>query len=247
MKVYLSRFICVDFKDNLKFLKEEVLKANKKGAEIVVFPEIFLTGYRQRVEAKVIEKVFSNISKKYKKTLFVFGSYTKNKRNRLSVWYSGKEVAYYEKVHLFYPNGEDKIWEKGNFYAALNFKGKKIGFLICNDIRFPEAARELKLNLEIDILVVIGWWPLRRDHIWKKLLQVRAIENNIWVLGCCISSSNYKGETFSGALNYVFDPSGNPVYTEDDNTYEILNKKSKILVDTSKEFIQIKDFRLFNL
>lgn len=247
MKVYLSRFHCSDFKKNLKFLKDEVSRANKKGAEIVVFPEIFLTGYKQKIEAKVIERVFSDISKKYKKTLFVFGSYTKNKKNRLSVWYSGKEVAFYEKVHLFYPNGEDKIWEKGNFYSALNFKEKKLGFLICNDIRFPEAARDLKLNLAVDILIVVAWWPSRRDHIWKKLLQARAIENNIWVLGCCISSSNFGGEVFSGALNYVFDPEGKQVFTKDENLYEIMDKKIEILVDTSREFVEVSDFKLFKI
>lgn len=247
MEVYLSRFLCIDFKDNLKFLKDEVSKANRKGAEIVVFPEIFLTGYNQRVKEEVIEKVFKDISKKYKEILFVFGSYTKDKKNRLSVWHSGEEVAFYEKVHLFYPNGEDKIWEKGNFYSALNFKGKIFGFLVCNDIRFPEAARELKLNLGIDVLIVVAWWPFKRDHIWKKLLQARAIENNIWAVGCCISFSDYKGEVFSGALNYVFDPSGNQVFEIKENLYKILDKKIEKLVDTTKEFVEVSDFKLFKI
>lgn len=247
MKAYLSRFHCRDFKENLKFLKEEVQRAVRKGSDIIIFPEIFLTGYKQKIEPEKIESFFKKFSNKYKKILFVFGSYTKNKKNRLSVWYSGKEVAFYEKVHLFYPNGEDKIWEKGNFYSALEFKGKRIGFLICNDIRFPEGAREIKLKLGMDILIVVAWWPMRRDNIWKKLLQARAIENNIWVLGCCISSYNYKGEAFAGALNYVFDPMGNPIPTEDDNLYEVFEKKHKILVDTSKEFEEIEEFKIFNI
>jgi len=247
MKVYLSRFVCSSFEINLKNFEREVERSIEKGAEIVVFPEIFLTGYSQKPSAFKIENAFKKNSKEFPKTLFVFGTYTKNEKNRLTVWYDGDEVAYYEKIHLFYPNKEDKIWKVGNFYSALNFKGKKIGFLICNDIRFPEGARELKLKLGIDLLIVVAWWPLRRDHIWKKLLQVRAIENGIWVLGCCISSSVYEKEKFSGALNYAFDPEGNQILTDDDSTYEILNKKIKILVDTKKEYKEIKEFKIFKI
>lgn len=247
MKIFLSRFVCSTFRNNLNYLEAEVEKALKKRAEIVVFPEIFLTGYKQKVDPNEIEKNFQKISLEYPETVFVFGTYTKNKKNRLTVWYEGKEVAIYEKIHLFYPNKEDKIWNKGDFYSALNFKEIKIGFLICNDIRFPESAREMKLNLNIEVLIVVAWWPLRRDHIWKKLLQARAIENNIWVAGCCISSSIYLEEPFNGALNYVFDPLGNQILTPDDNTYEILNKKADTLVDTKKEFTKIKKHILFKV
>ncbi len=247
MKIFLSRFVCYTFENNLKSLEAEIKNALKKRAEIVVFPEIFLTGYKQKIGSVEIEKNLKNNSLKSPQTLFVFGTYTKNKKNRLTVWYKGKEVAFYEKIHLFYPNNEDKIWKKGDFYSALKFKGIKIGFLICNDIRFPESVRELKLNLDIEVLIVVAWWPLRRDHIWKKLLQARAIENNIWVLGCCISSSIYPEEPFNGALNYVFDPLGNQILTPDDNTYEILNKKVDTLVDTKKEFTEVKKNILFKI
>lgn len=247
MKIYLSRWNCNVFNENINNLKLEVSKAVKKNSEIIVFPEIFLTGYKQKIADYKIEEVFKNISSKYSSILFVFGSYTKNKKNRLTVWYKGLEVAFYEKIHLFFPNQEDKIWESGKFYSALNFKGKKIGFLICNDVRFPEAARNLKLKIGIDILIIVAWWPMRRDHIWRKLLQARAIENSIWVLGCCISSSFYEKELFSGALNYVFDPLGNHIFPEDDNIYLIDEKKIKPLVDTAKEFKDINKFKFFKI
>lgn len=247
MLFYLSRWVCASFEENLKKLPAEVDIAVKKGAEIVVFPEIFLTGYSQRFEVEKIEKLFEKISKKYPKVLFVFGSYEKNKKNRLTVWFEGREVAFYEKVHLFYPNSEDKIWERGDFYSALSFKGKNIGFLICNDIRFPEQARDLKTKLLSDILIVVAWWPLRRDHIWKNLLRSRAIENGVWVLGCCISSSIYEKEIFSGALNYVFNPEGNQVYTKDDNIYEVTEKRFSLLADPLKEYKEIELYKLFKI
>lgn len=247
MKIYLSRWNCNTFKKNINNLKLEVSRALKKKPDIIVFPEIFLTGYKQKVKENQVEEVFKNISSKFSSVLFVFGSYSKNKKNRLTVWYRGKEVAFYEKIHLFFPNEEDKIWKSGEFYSTLNFKGKKIGFLICNDIRFPEAARSLKLKIGIDMLIIVAWWPLKRDHIWKKLLQARAIENSIWVLGCCISSSIYEKELFSGALNYVFDPLGNQIFPEDNYIYSIDDKKIKPLVDTVKEFKSVNKFMFFKI
>ncbi len=247
MLIFLSRWVCESFEENLKKLTKEVERAIEKNAEIVVFPEIFLHGYKQNYNVEKIENIFKKISKKNPKVLFVFGSYEKDKKNRLTAWYEGREVAYYEKVHLFYPNKEDKIWEKGDFYSGLNFKGHKIGFLICNDIRFPEQARDLKLKLSCDILIVVAWWPLRRDHIWKSLLKARAIENGLWVLGCCISSSIYEEEIFSGALNYVFDPLGNQVFTKDDNIYKNSEKSYNILADPLKEYKEIETYKLFNI
>lgn len=245
MIVYLSRWVCEDYKKNLEKLKEEAKVCKEKKANIVIFPEIFLHGYKQNFSEKEIEETFEKISEEFKEIIWVFGSYVKGNKNRLSVWKNGREIAYYNKIHLFKPNNEHKIWEKGDFYSALNFNNLKIGFLICNDIRFPEAARSLKIKFGIDLLIVVAWWPLRRDHIWKTLLQARAIENGVWVLGCCISGCNYKDEIFHGALNYVFAPDGSQVLTGDDLTYEILNKKIEILVDPLKEYLKINELKLF--
>ena len=45
MKIHLSRWVCVDVESNLQRVREEALGAAQEGAEMVVFPELFLTGY----------------------------------------------------------------------------------------------------------------------------------------------------------------------------------------------------------
>ncbi len=50
MKVYLSRWVCLGVEDNLRRVRHEALEAVATGAELVVFPELFLTGYSRPLE-----------------------------------------------------------------------------------------------------------------------------------------------------------------------------------------------------
>jgi len=225
MKIHLSRWVCVDVESNLQRMREEALGAAQEGAEIVVFPELFLTGYTRDA-------------------LFVFGSISETRRNRVTVWSGGYQLAIYDKVHLFHPNGEHELWDAGESYVAFEWRDLRIGIMNCNDIRFPEQARALTLEGRCDLLVVPAWWPWRRDHIWSILLQARAAENQLWVLGCCIAGSVEESE-FAGAGNHVFDPSGEPVHTADDRTYEIdFDNPPPSIVDPVEQFVEIENVEI---
>lgn len=57
-----------------------------------------------------------------------------------------------------------------------------IGLMICYDIRFPEIARILCLN-GAEILFVPAGFPNPRMNHWRLLLQARAVENQVYVIG----------------------------------------------------------------
>jgi len=239
MKVHLSRWVCVDLESNLQRLREEALAAAKTGAEIVVFPELFLTGYTRSLDPQRVRDIFAEVSSAAPEVLFVFGSISEARHNRVAVWSKGHQFAFYDKVHLFHPNGEHEIWDPGQSYVAFEWRDLRIGLMNCNDIRFPEQARALKLEARCDLLVVPAWWPWRRDHIWSTLLQARAAENQLWVLGCCIAGSVEEIE-FAGAGNHVFDPAGEPVRTADDRSYELdFNNPPPSIVDPVEQFVEI--------
>jgi len=219
VKLHLSRWVCLDAESNMRRVKEEICRAAMNGASIAVLPELFLSGYKRNVSAQTAREVFSSASKAFPSLLCVFGSHSEDGFNRLSAWKAGKEVAHYDKVHLFHPNREHEIWAEGERFRILDFNGIRIGFLICNDIRYPEQARLLRMQGRAELLIVPAWWPWRRNHIWRALLQARAIENGMWVAGVSIAASVWPGEEFAGAGNYVFDPVGNPVRTLDDTSY----------------------------
>ncbi len=132
------------------------------------------------------------------------------------------------------------MWDRGQSYIAFEWRDLRVGLMNCNDVRFPEQARALKLEGRCDVLVVPGWWPWRRDHIWSTLLQARAAENELWVLGCSIAGSVWPGEEFAGAGNHVFDPAGEPVRTADDRTYLLdLDNPPPTIVDPLEHMVII--------
>jgi len=246
VKVHLSRWVCLEAGTNLNRLAEESAQAANSGAELVVFPESFLHGYTQTVEPRRARAVFREASGSHPGTTFVFGTFTEDRRNRLTVWRAGREIARYDKVHLFGPNDEAALWDPGDRYSAVTIGPLTIGLLTCNDVRFPEQARELRLKARCDLLVLPAWWPWRRDDVWRTLLAARAIENGVWVIGCCIAASEMRGERFAGAGNYVFDPHGAPVRTEDDRGYELdLACVRPPIVDPLETYREVGDVQIF--
>jgi predicted amidohydrolase len=241
MKLHLSRFTCLDVPTNLGELAAEADRAATAGADLCVFPEGFLHGYRRTLDPAEARRCFADISARHPETAFVFGSFTEARRNRMTFWQAGQERARYDKVHLFAPNGEFELWEPGDRYVAVRFKEWTLGLVNCNDIRFPEQARALRLEGRCDALIAVAWWPWRRDHIWRALLRARAIENGIFTAGCCIAGSQHPDEAFAGAGNHVFDPLGDPVPTSDDHAYTLDRARFEaVIIDPLKTFVDIR-------
>jgi len=240
MKAYLSRWVCQDAASNLGRFQAEVDRAVGAGASIVVFPELFLTGYSRSVDLEAVRELFARISAEAPEVLFVFGSISEDRRNRVTVWSGGEQIAFYDKVHLFRPNGEFDYWDQGDRYIAFKWSGLTIGLMNCNDLRFPEQARALALEARCDMLIAPAWWPWRRDWVWNTLLRTRAIENGVWMLGCCIAGSVFEGEDFAGAGNHVFDPLGEAVRTADDVIYDLdIDNPPRPVVDPVVEAVAI--------
>jgi deaminated glutathione amidase len=241
MKIHLSRFICGEVVSNLEALESETGQASLSGADLCVFPESFLHGYTRGADSLEVRKRFAALSSRHSRMALIFGSFTEDRRNRMTLWLGGEEIARYDKVHLFEPNHEARLWDPGDRYIAARFGDWTLGLVNCNDIRFPEQSRALRLQGGCDLLVVVGWWPWRRDHVWRTLLRARAMENGIFTAGCCISASRYPGEDFDGAGNYVFDPVGDPIVTCDDLTYDLDRKRLEaVIVDPRKTYIDIQ-------
>jgi len=80
MKIYLSRWVCLDSASNLSRFRTEVERAVGAGASIVVFPELFLTGYSRSVDLVAVRELFARISADAPEVLFVFGSISEDLR-----------------------------------------------------------------------------------------------------------------------------------------------------------------------
>ncbi|MDP2874631.1 MAG: hypothetical protein Q8O00_00515, partial [Holophaga sp.] len=84
MRLYLSRFICLDVASNLERMEGESDRAAAGGAELCVFPESFLHGYTRQLDATEARRRFAAISLRHPETTFLFGSFTEARRNRMT-------------------------------------------------------------------------------------------------------------------------------------------------------------------
>lgn len=248
MRLHLSRFVSQAPAANLDRMAAECAEAAANGAELCVFPESFLHGYTRTLDPAVARERFAATSAAHPRTAFVFGSFTEDGRNRMTLWKAGHERARYDKVHLFAPNGELDLWQPGDRYVSVKLGDWTLGLFNCNDLRFPEQTRALRLQGGADLLLGVAWWPWRRDHVMRTLLRARAIENGCFAAICTLAASEWEGERFAGAGNHVFDPHGDPVHTPDDRSYVLdRGRLTDLVVDPAAGFVDITEVERFQV
>lgn len=126
-----------------------------KGADIVVFPELSLTGYpledivyRGDLYA-MLDQAIDTI-KAHSQHAAVMVGYPETDGqaifNSVSVYYQGQQIAHYRKQIL--PNygefDEKRYFTPGNESCVFEFKGQQIGLLICEDLWNPLPIQAAK-------------------------------------------------------------------------------------------------------
>ncbi|MEJ7281582.1 nitrilase-related carbon-nitrogen hydrolase, partial [Staphylococcus epidermidis] len=77
--------------------------------------------------------------------------------------------------------------------------------MICYDLRFPELLR-YPARSGATIAFYVAQWPSARLNHWQVLLKARAIENNMYVIGC--NGCGYDGKTQYAGHSVVINPNG---------------------------------------
>jgi predicted amidohydrolase len=107
--------------------------------------------------------------------------------NSALVFQRGRCIHRYDKIHLFRPADEPRLFRPGktfrSFAITVNRVRLRAGVILCYDLRFPELIRFLARE-GIELLLVPARWPVVRDEAWQTLLKARAIENQLFVAGC---------------------------------------------------------------
>ena len=184
----------------------------KSKSDILVFPELALSGYDfiDRAEATKyaleFDSDFFNKFKELSKNLnkiIVLGFAEKYKDkvyNSAGIFFpDSKYNRVYRKVHLFYK--EIFIFDESDIgFFNIYYKDwdVNIGTMICYDWRFPEAARTLAL-MGADIIVCPSNLV---TTVWDISMPSRALENKVYLLvSNRIGIENRKGEelVFNGA------------------------------------------------
>jgi omega-amidase len=173
---------------NIAVIKRN-LDSTKEKIDLLVLPEMFLTGYILKPQTtstiilKLNEKIkqLQEIAAQYQTAIIGSTSYTENNNfyNRC-VLIEENKLSYYDKIHLYSPVGENLEYMAGNKVVNFDLKGIQIRPLICYDLRFPYLSMT---EGSYDLLIYMANWPIPRIGHWNTLLKARAIENQSYTIG----------------------------------------------------------------
>lgn len=228
-----------DKKANLDLCEKYIQKVSNENVDLIVFPEMTLTGFSTRIgltsedfENSETIQSFSLLAKRFNVGI-IFGIVIRDKDKALNksifVDSDGNVLADYAKTHPFSFAGEEKFFNGGNKLSVASFKGINFGLTICYDLRFPEIYSALgKLS---GAIINIANWPAKRVEHWDTLLKARAIENQIFVIGVNRTGVDGNGLEYIESSN-IFNANGERLEFEE---YEGM-KIYEINTNWTKEF-----------
>lgn len=213
-------------KANLEEATRLVELAASTGARIIALPEYFaIMGMKETDKVAVkerpgegpIQQWLSETAAKHRIWL-VGGSVPMESANPAKVRNScliydkeGKQVARYDKIHLFNlalgteQFSEERTIEPGDKVVVVDSPYGRIGVSICYDLRFPELYRAMG---DVDIIVVPSAFTATTGKAhWETLVRARAVENLAYVLAPAQGGYHVNGRETHGD-SMIVDPWG---------------------------------------
>ena len=206
---------------NLVKMREQICKASAVGAELLIFPELFLSGYRvpgEKMKMVAEERdgpSFQALSKTAREsnTAVLYGYPEVDRSSGTPVYYNsaqlidrdGTSLVNYRKTHLWIDqDGYEKVFQAGDSFAEVTeCCGVKIGVLICFDVEYPECVRALALKGAqfVGVPTAINY-SMSNKIVPAAMIPCRARENGLYV-----AYVNSSGDIFGGH-SVSSDPNG---------------------------------------
>ena len=184
-----------DLEANANLVREYANKTTAAGAQIVLFPEMVLTGYP--VEDLALRKTFRNASINAVKKLasdiasdgngellaaigYLDESSNGKPQNAVAFIYNGTVVAKYIKHHL--PNygvfDEFRNFTPGDGSLVIRFYGVDIGIAICEDIWIDQGPVSKLSERKPGLVLVPNGSPFERskEDVRQQLVRKRAMD-----------------------------------------------------------------------
>ncbi|RFC37254.1 MAG: nitrilase [Candidatus Nitrotoga sp. SPKER] len=211
---------------NLSEARRLIEKAVDQGARLIVLPEYFpimglndadKLAVREQPGSGEIQTFLSETARECKAWLVggsipLLADAPDKMRNACLVYDdNGKQVARYDKIHLFNLElgnehyHEGRIIEAGEQVVVVDSPFGRIGLAICYDLRFPELFRAMQ---DINIIVLPSAFTETTGKMhWEILVRARAIENLAYVVAAGQGGYHINGrETHGNSM--IVDPWG---------------------------------------
>lgn len=216
-----------------------------KGTDLIIFPEMFTTGFSMRPET--LKETMNGLSLKWMKKVAeekqaaVLGSLIIEDAGRTynrAIWVNPDgTMETYDKHHLYTMGQEHLHYKSGMKKNIVEYKGWKFCPLICYDLRFPVWARNAE---DYDVLIYMANWPSPRHHVWKNLLTARAIENQCYCVGVNRCGSDREGLNYLGNSACV-SPKGFPDFMGEQEAVQTFEISYEDLHKFRKSFPLLQD------
>ncbi|MGN0438592.1 MAG: nitrilase-related carbon-nitrogen hydrolase [Lachnospiraceae bacterium] len=202
-----------DKEKNKETVKKFLEKGKAQGLDLIVFPEMTLTGFTMNTSYAGEEILFSDTLRFFKEMSFTYSmaiafgyveDFGKEYYNKLIIVSQGKIIYDYDKIHPFNYGEEGEHYIGGNEVKTVVYQNMCLSGFVCYDLRFPEIFQAVSGDAEL--ILIIANWPKERIVHWETLLKARAIENQCYIVGVNrIGTGN--GITYTES-SMAFDPLG---------------------------------------
>ena len=190
----------LDVAGNLARLDEACAAAAARQAQVLVTPEMFISGYAigraaaERLaedQGEPTEAAVAEIARRHQLAV-VYGHPERAPGGRAynaatMIGPDGVVRGRHRKVHLYGDVDRGQFAANEKRPVAFDFDGTQVGLLICYDVEFPESVRRLALDGARTVLV-----PTANmngcEEVQDILVPARACENN-----CNVVYANYCG------------------------------------------------------
>jgi predicted amidohydrolase len=220
-----------DVQANLARIERAAVDAMKGGAELLITPELCITGYGA---GDAFATLAEPANGDQIKTLQAIS--TANRIAIIAGFAECDEAEIYNSAAFVDGNNLPTIYRKSHLYGdyerslfkpaepvncIVEMGGLKLGMLICYDVEFPENVRRLALG-GVDIILVPTALPAGPSgtFIANHMIQVRAFENQTF-----IAYINHAGAderfTFAG-LSRIAAPDGSLITACDDDAEQLI-------------------------
>ena len=199
--VLQMRSVNREYERNIKTIIKYMSDAKQNGADILLLPECFITGYDLTIDhaSAITENDLAPLCENAKELNIglVAADLTQGKSNPQNSAFviskDGKILMKYAKVHTC-DFADEKVLESGTEFKVCDFDGVKIGIMICYDREYPESARVLMLK-GAEIILVPNDCGSMRPRL--QALSTRAYENM-----CGVAMANPNGENAGNSCAY---------------------------------------------
>jgi predicted amidohydrolase len=197
VRIALAQISCkrANKEENLKKMEEIVKKFKDQSVDLVIFPELSLTGYVVRDQIYELAEIIPGpstyaVEKIAEKTQthIIFGMPEVSEKTKATIYntavlvgpkgYIGKYRKMYLPTHSVF---EEKRYFRPGYQSAVFYTELgRLGLIICYDIFFPEVSRITRLK-GAQLIVCISASPAVRKTFFEILTAARAIENTTFL------------------------------------------------------------------